>query len=188
MTHPSGMVRHFIICNWLECQDCDPAKPGRYCEIHQHNHLIYALVICNIRMIDFVVIIQILMFYNAILFSCHFPDVIGPDGIPFWPRPLSHAPRSRYSYRPACKDRAGSRERLHLQTRSEAHSTAIFEGNTEKLSVSRRSLPFPIYRPINALSCRFTPYPSFGPNAISYWHVFRVDRMCLSRGMRHTIW
>ena len=66
------IIQTYII--GIEYQDCDLAKPGRYCEIHQHNHLISNLIICNIRMIDFVVIIQILMFYNAILFSCHFPD------------------------------------------------------------------------------------------------------------------
>jgi hypothetical protein len=52
----------------------DLSKPGRDCEIHQHEHLIYAVIICYIRMIVFVDIIQILMFYNAISFSHQFPD------------------------------------------------------------------------------------------------------------------
>jgi len=31
----------------------DPAKLGRDCEIHQHNHIIYTFIICYIRMIVF---------------------------------------------------------------------------------------------------------------------------------------
>jgi hypothetical protein len=53
----------------------DPAKLGRDCEIHQHKHLIYSFIICYIRMIVFVGIIQILMFYKVISFSHRLPDV-----------------------------------------------------------------------------------------------------------------
>ena len=55
----------------------DPAKLGRDCEIHQHKRLIYSFIICYIRMIVFVGIIQILMFYNVISFSHWLPD--GPQ-------------------------------------------------------------------------------------------------------------
>ena len=54
----------------------DPAKLGRDCEIHQHKRLIYSFIICYIRMIVFVGIIQILMFYNVISFSHWLPDVL----------------------------------------------------------------------------------------------------------------
>jgi hypothetical protein len=54
----------------------DPAKLGRDCEIHQHKHLIYSFIICYIRMIVFVGIIQILMFYNVISFSHQLPDAV----------------------------------------------------------------------------------------------------------------
>jgi len=54
----------------------DPAKLGRDCEIHQHKRLIYSFIICYIRMIVFVGIIQILMFYNVISFSHRLPDVL----------------------------------------------------------------------------------------------------------------
>jgi hypothetical protein len=53
----------------------DPAKLGRDCEIHQHKCLIYSFIICYIRMIVFVGIIQILMFYKVISFSHRLPDV-----------------------------------------------------------------------------------------------------------------
>ena len=52
----------------------DPAKLGRDCEIHQHKRLIYSFIICYIRMIVFVGIIQILMFYKVISFSHWLPD------------------------------------------------------------------------------------------------------------------
>jgi hypothetical protein len=52
----------------------NPAKPDRYCEIHKHKRVLSTFIICYIRMIDFMVIIQILMFYNAILFPHQFPD------------------------------------------------------------------------------------------------------------------
>ena len=55
----------------------DPAKLGRDCEIHQHKRLIYSFIICYIRMIVFVGIIQILMFYKVISFSHQLPD----DGV-----------------------------------------------------------------------------------------------------------
>ena len=51
-----------------------PTKLGRDCEIHQHKCLIYSFIICYIRMIVFVGIIQILMFYNVISFSHRLPD------------------------------------------------------------------------------------------------------------------
>ena len=68
-----------------------------------------------------------------------------------------------YPYRPACKDQAGSREWLHLQTSSRAHSTTFFRGNTGKLSARRRSQPFRRYNLFNMSWCRSMPYPSFGP-------------------------
>jgi hypothetical protein len=52
----------------------DPTKLGRDCEIHQHKQVKYSFIICYIRMIVFVDIIQILMFYNGISFSHWFPD------------------------------------------------------------------------------------------------------------------
>jgi hypothetical protein len=52
----------------------DPAKLGRDCEIHQHRHVKYTFVICYIRMMVFVDIIWILMFYNVISFFHWFPD------------------------------------------------------------------------------------------------------------------
>src|ERR1700734_3300161 len=52
----------------------DPTKLGRDCEIHQHKQVKYSFTICYIRMIVFVDIIQISMFYNDISFSHWFPD------------------------------------------------------------------------------------------------------------------
>ena len=52
----------------------DPTKLGRDCEIHQHKQVKYSFTICYIRMIVFVDIIQISMFYNDISYSHWFPD------------------------------------------------------------------------------------------------------------------
>ena len=52
----------------------DPPKLGRDCDIHQHKHVKYSFIIWYNRMIPFVDIILILMFYNAIPFSHRFPD------------------------------------------------------------------------------------------------------------------
>jgi len=57
-----------------------PAKLGRDCEIHQHYCLIYSYIIWYIRMI---VIVQILVFYNAISFFHQFPDGICQDYLLF---------------------------------------------------------------------------------------------------------
>src|ERR1700691_2513200 len=54
----------------------DPTKLGRDCEIHQHKQVKYSFTICYIRMIVFVDIIQISMFYNDISYSHWFPDVV----------------------------------------------------------------------------------------------------------------
>src|ERR1700685_4638267 len=57
----------------------DPTKLGRDCEIHQHKQVKCTFIICYIRMIVFVDIIQILMFYNDISSSHWFPDAPPPS-------------------------------------------------------------------------------------------------------------
>ena len=53
----------------------DPTKLDKDCEIHQHKQVKYTFIICYIKMIVFVDIIQILMFYNVISFSHQLSDV-----------------------------------------------------------------------------------------------------------------
>jgi hypothetical protein len=68
MTHQSYLIRYIIAIEYQNCRDC---------EIHQHKRPIYTFIICYIRMIVFVRIVQILMFYNVISFSHQFPDGLG---------------------------------------------------------------------------------------------------------------
>src|ERR1700729_1218556 len=67
----------------------DPTKLGRDCEIHQHKQVKYTFIICYIRMIVFVDIIQILMFYNDISFSHWFPDDRIQPTVDLWTPTLS---------------------------------------------------------------------------------------------------
>jgi hypothetical protein len=112
---------------------------------------------------------------------------IGPDWIPFWPRPLSHAPKPKPL--PPRLQRPSWISGTAAPTDSIRGSfDGVFRGEYGKIIGEPSFITVPDIRTIQCLFMQIHTLPVVWPRASSYWRIFRVDQMCLSTGMIHTTW